>query len=146
MKIDECDSRKACAGSLQRLFKLEGAASNDTKLGAGNKTCELFFNITPIPNSPITELNCLERLSHEAFLQAQCAEGYEGRLCHTCSDGWARSGKAECSSCDWPMWADYLCVGAISLLLLAVYTFVVRGIVSALFWMSGVATSWRLYL
>ena len=145
LKIDECDSRKACDGSLQLLSNPGAAASNDTKLRAESRSSQLFFNITPKLNLPITELDVLEHLSHEAFLRAQCAEGYEGRLCHTCSDGWARSGKADCSSCDRPIWADYLCVGAITLLFCAVYTFVVRGIVPTLLWVGGVATTSRLY-
>ena len=68
----------------------------------------------------------MDLLSSDAFLQAQCAEGYQGRLCHSCSAGWARSGKADCTNCDWPTWANDLCVTAIGLLLVAAFSFMVR--------------------
>jgi hypothetical protein len=126
LKIDQCDSRKACDGGLQRLSTPAPAASSGTKLSVESAPSQLFINITPNRTLALAELNDPELLSHESFLRAQCAEGYEGRLCHTCSAGWARSGKADCTSCDWPTWANRLCVGAIGLLLLAAYTFMVR--------------------
>jgi hypothetical protein len=51
---------------------------------------------------------------------------YEGRLCHTCSAGWARSSKADCMLCSWPMWANGLVVGAIVPVLSGAYAFMVR--------------------
>ena len=86
----------------------------------------MVFNIKPNRTLALAELNDVDLLSADAFLQAQCAEGYEGRLCHTCSAGWARSGKADCTSCDWPTWANGLCATAIGLLLIAALAFMVR--------------------
>jgi hypothetical protein len=126
LEIDQCDSMKACKGSLQHLATPDPAASNDTKLSAETRPALFFFNITSNRALALAELNDPDLLTHESFLRAQCADGYEGRLCHTCSAGWARSGKADCTSCDWPMSVNYLCVGAFAILLLAVYTFMVR--------------------
>ena len=86
----------------------------------------MFFHIKPNRTLALAELNDVGLLSTDAFLQAQCAEGYEGRLCHTCSAGWARSGKADCTSCDLPTWANGLCSTAIGLLLLAALAYMVR--------------------
>ena len=122
LKIDECDSKAACDGSLQRL----STPATGTNVSEERKPSELFFNITPNRALALAELNDVGSLSADAFLRAQCAEGYEGRLCHTCSAGWARSGKADCTSCDWPTWANDLCASAIVLLLLAAFSFMVR--------------------
>jgi hypothetical protein len=122
LKIDECDSKAACDGSLQRL----SSPAAVTNISTESKPSELFFHITPNRTLALAELNDVDLLSADAFLQAQCAEGYEGRLCHTCSAGWARSGKADCTSCDWPTWANGLCSTAIGLLLIAALAFMVR--------------------
>ena len=122
LKIDECDSKAACDGSLQR----PSTPATGTNISKESKPSELLFNITANRTLALAELNDIDSLSADAFLQAQCAEGYEGRLCHTCSAGWARSGKADCTSCDWPTWANDLCVTAIALLLLAAFSFMVR--------------------
>ena len=122
LKIDECDSKAACDGSLQRL----STPATGTNISKESKPSGLFFNITPNRTLALAELNDVDLLSSDAFLQAQCAEGYEGRLCHTCSAGWARRGKADCTSCDWPTWANNLCVTAIGLLFVAAFSFMVR--------------------
>jgi hypothetical protein len=122
LKIDECDSKAACDGSLQRL----STRATGTNISKESKPSELLFNITPNRTLALAELNDIDSLTADAYLQAQCAEGYEGRLCHTCSAGWARSGKADCTSCDWPTWANDLCVSAVVLLVLAALAFMVR--------------------
>ena len=122
LKIDECDSKAACDGSLQRL----STPATGTNISEERKPSELFFNITPNRNLALAKLNDVDSLSADAFLQAQCAEGYEGRLCHSCWAGWARRGKADCTSCDWPTWANNLCVAAIVLPVLAALSFMVR--------------------
>jgi hypothetical protein len=132
LKIDECDSKAACDGSLQRL----ATSAPGTTIGEESKPSELFFNITPNLTLALAELNDVDSLSADAFLQAQCAEGYEGRLCHSCSAGWARSGKADCTKCAWPTWARDLCVSAIVLLLIAALAFLVRRSAS-LRWLRG---------
>ena len=123
--IDECESKAACDGSLQRLSQHRSAG---TSISKERKPSQLFLNITPSRTLALAELNDADLLSPAAFFRAQCAEGYEGRLCHTCSAGWARSGKADCTSCDWPMWANYLFVFAMGLLLFAGLAFLVRSV------------------
>jgi hypothetical protein len=91
-----------------------------------SKPSEQFLNVITNRTLALAELNNVDLLSSDAFLQAQCADGYEGRLCHTCSAGWARSGKADCTSFDWQAWADYLCATAVGLLLIAALAFMVR--------------------
>ena len=118
---DECDAKAACDGSLQRL----STPATGTNISEESKPSELEFRIAPSRPLALADLN-EESLSADAYLQAQCAEGYEGRLCHTCSAGWARNGKADCTSCAWPTWASCLCVTAIVLLLLAAFSFMVR--------------------
>jgi hypothetical protein len=125
LKIDECDSKAACDGSLQRLStQLTPAAG--TNISMESKPSEHFLNVITNRTLALAELNNVDLLSSDAFLQAQCADGYEGRLCHTCSAGWARSGKADCISCDWPTWANELGVVAVTLLLLTAFAFMVR--------------------
>ena len=45
LKIDECDSKAACDGSLQRL----ATSAPGTTIGEENKPSELVFNVTPGP-------------------------------------------------------------------------------------------------
>ena len=132
LKIDECDSKAACDGSLHRL----STPATGTNISEESKPPELVLNITANRTLALAKLNDVDSLSADAFLQAQCAEGYEGRLCHSCSAGWARSGKADCTSCDWPTWANDLSVTAIGLLLLAALAFLVRRSAS-LRWLRG---------
>ncbi len=127
LKIDKCDSDKACNGPLHDF-----AAQFATKSAASNATVEWSvptINVTAGANDtalPLAALNDVGVLSNEAFLQVQCSEGYQGRLCHACSSGWARSGKADCARCDWPMWAVVLFVVFVGVLLSVAYTFMVR--------------------
>ena len=122
LKIDECDSKAACDGSLQRL----STRAIGTNISEERKLSELNISITPNQTLALAKPIFVDSLSADAFLQAQCAEGYKGRLCHTCSAGWARSGTADCTSCDWPTWANDLSVTAIGLLLFAALLFMVR--------------------
>lgn len=128
LKIDKCDSDKACNGPLQDFAEQFATKSADVS----NATVEWArhtINVTAGVNDallPLAKLNDVGVLSHEAFLQEQCSAGYEGRLCHACSIGWARSGKADCARCDWPMWAVVLFVVFVGVLLSSAYTLMVR--------------------
>jgi hypothetical protein len=75
-RVDKCDSGKACRGSLQTLSKGRSALGNETELS------KLVFdvckntNTTPLFNLSLAALNDPNKVCREAFLQAQCSEGY----------------------------------------------------------------------
>ena len=81
-RVDKCDSDKACRGSLQTLSKGRSALGNETELSElvlETELSKLVFDVCKNTNTTplsLAALNDPNNLCREAFLQAQCSEGY----------------------------------------------------------------------